>query len=121
MPTREQVREVAGEQRDYLAAGRQLGIPAGQAYLIATGQPADGGDSPSRQQVSRGGLEPSSQSLVNPPPENPTSRQVVREWIAARVAADEQMRKAGAARQAESGEAASAETRSAEAKSGEGA
>ena len=64
---------------------------------------------------------PNSQSLVNPPPENPTSRQVVREWIAARVAADEQMRKAGATREAASAEAASAEAASAEAASGEGA
>ena len=34
---------------------------------------------------------------AEPPAENPTSRQTVHDWIAARVAADEQMRRAGAA------------------------
>lgn len=32
--------------------------------------------------------------LANPPAENPTSSEVVRDWIAARVAADPQMRTA---------------------------
>jgi hypothetical protein len=44
VPTREQVRELLGEGLDYADAGRRLGIPAGQAYLIATGLPADGSE-----------------------------------------------------------------------------
>ena len=35
---------------------------------------------------------------ADPPHENPTSKQVVHDWIAGRVAADAQMRWAGAAR-----------------------
>ena len=42
----------------------------------------------------------SSRDPAGPPQENPTSRQAVHEWIAARVAADEQMRFAGAAAKA---------------------
>ena len=38
---------------------------------------------------------------TGPPAENPTARQSVHEWIAHRVAADEQMRWAGAARKAQ--------------------
>ncbi len=71
MPTREQVRTLLSETLDYAAAGARLGIPAGQAYLIATGVPAD-----------------------DPPHENPGRRETVRGWLAARVAADGQMRTA---------------------------
>ena len=39
MPTREQVRGLLDSGLDYEAAGRRLGIPPGQAYLIATGAP----------------------------------------------------------------------------------
>jgi hypothetical protein len=101
VPTREQVRALLADGLDYADAGRRLGIPAGQAYLIATGQAADGGDAPSDQQDRRGGLLPSSQHLANPPHENPTGKQVVREWMASRVAADDQMRAAAAQRTAE--------------------
>jgi hypothetical protein len=86
VPTREQVRVLAGAGRDYRAAGRQLGIPAGQAYLIATGLPADGSISGSdAQRRANGGL---------------ASSQAVRDWIATRVAADPQMRAAAAHRAA---------------------
>ncbi len=101
MPTREQVRELIGQGLDYRAAGQRLGIPAGQAYMIATGIPADGGDTISGQQRQRGGTLATSQDLANPPHETPTSTQEVREWIAARVAADAQMRTAAERRNAE--------------------
>jgi hypothetical protein len=39
--------------------------------------------------------------LANPPHENPTSKKVVHEWIAARVSADEQQRRAGEQRKAQ--------------------
>lgn len=65
---------------DYPAIGLALGIPPGQAYLIATGGAADG---------SRPGA---TQNLVNPPHANPASTKIVHDWIAARVAADPQQR-----------------------------
>ena len=85
MPTREQVRELLGNGTDYEAAGRKLGIPAGQAYLIATGMPADG----------------SSQRLTSPPRHNPVSKDSVRRWMTARAAADGQMQAAKRRRTAE--------------------
>ena len=94
VPSKEQVEALVRRGLDYPEIGRRLGIPAGQAFLIATGRPADGALSTD---------EPTgAQPLANPPHENPTSRRVVHEWIAARVAADEQMRFAGAAARARS-------------------
>jgi hemerythrin-like domain-containing protein len=100
--TREQVRGLLDDGLDYRAVGRKLGIPAGQAYLIATGVPADGGDAiPDQEMAHRDHLLPSSQSLANPPHQNPTSKESTREWIKARVSADAQMRGAARARTAE--------------------
>jgi len=101
VPTREQVRQLLDGGLDYQAAGQELGIPPGQVYLIATGVPADGSDTITEEEAKRPGFLPSSQHLANPPHENPTSKQVVHDWIAGRVAADEQMRRAGAARKAQ--------------------
>ncbi|MBO0816806.1 MAG: hemerythrin domain-containing protein [Actinobacteria bacterium] len=98
MPTREQVRRMLGAGLDYTAAADRLGIPAGQAYLIATGRPADSSGSPTGQEQ---GLLPSSQDLANPPHENPTGSESVQQWIRARVAADAPMRKAAEQRTAE--------------------
>lgn len=103
MPTREQVRALLDERLDYSTAAQRLGIPAGQAYLIATGRPADGGDTPSEREIAAGGLLASSQHLSNPPQENPTSSKAVQEWIRARVAADAPMREAAQRRSAELG------------------
>jgi hypothetical protein len=102
VPTREQVRKLLGERPDYEQAGRQLGIPPGQAYLIATGVPADGSDAlPDQWLAQRAGLLPSSQHLANPPHENPTAKESVRAWLRARAAADGQMREAIRRRTAE--------------------
>lgn len=102
MPTREQVRALLDGGLDYQAAGQRLGIPAGQAYMIATGVPADGSDTiPDQEMSRRPGLLPASQHLANPPHENPTSKERVRSWIASRVAADGQMRAARAQHTAE--------------------
>lgn len=108
MPTREQVRRLLDGGLDYEAAGQRLGIPPGQAYLIATGVPADGGDTVTEGEAGRRpGFLRSSQHLANPPHENPTARESVRAWLKARVAADEQMRAAMRARTSEKeGEAA---------------
>jgi hypothetical protein len=92
--TRQQVQQLLDAGLDYEAAGRRLGIPAGQAYMIATGTAADGGDTLPGQARQRGGVVTASQHLANPPAKNPTSSEEVRDWIAARVAADPQMRAA---------------------------
>jgi hypothetical protein len=101
VPSKEQVNELIAEGLDYPEIGRRLGVPAGQAYLIGTGTPADGGHSTADDD--RPGALDSAQHLANPPHENPTSTQRVHEWIARRVAADEQMRRAGAAAKAAEG------------------
>jgi hypothetical protein len=59
VPTREQVRELPGGGPDYEGAGRKLSIPAGQAYMIATGVPADGSNTiPDQEMAQRGDLLP---------------------------------------------------------------
>lgn len=101
MPTREQVRELLDSGLDYQAASQRLGIPPGQAYLIATGVPADGSDTVTEEEASRPGFLPSSQHLANPPHENPETTDQVAAWLKARVAADEPMRTAMRERTAE--------------------
>lgn len=101
MPTREQVRELLDSGLDYRAAGQRLGIAPGQAYLIATGVPADGSDSVTDQDAQRPGFLPSSQHLANPPHENPETREQVAAWLRARAAADAQMSTAMGQRTAE--------------------
>lgn len=94
MPTKEQVRRLLDNGLDYQAAGRELGIPPGQAYLIATGVPADGSDAITEEEAKRPGFLPSSQHLMDPPDENPTAEEAVAAWLNARVATDGQMRTA---------------------------
>ena len=102
MATREQVRRLLASGLDYQAVGRRLRIPAGQAYMIATGVAADGSDSiPDQEMAQRDDLLPASQYLSNPPHHNPTTKEQVRAWMKARVAADEQMRTAMRQRTAE--------------------
>lgn len=101
MATREQVRGLLDSGLDYEAAGLRLGIPPGQAYLIATGVPADGSDTITEEEAQRPGFLLSSQHLSNPPHDNPTTKDEVAAWLKARVAADAQMRAALRARTAE--------------------
>jgi len=102
MATREQVRRLLDGGLDYQAAAQELRIPAGQAYMIATGVPADGSDSvPDEEMARRDDLLPASQHLANPPHHNPTTKEQVQAWIKARVAADGQMRAAKRQRTAE--------------------
>ena len=93
MATREEVQRLLDEGLSYEAAASRLGIPAGQAYMIATGRPADGSESPASQDATPdpGG---STQHLANPPHQNPTTSQQVRDWMAGRTAADAPMREA---------------------------
>ena len=92
------MRRMLGAGLDYAAVADRLGIPAGQAYLIATGRSADGSDSVTGREQ---GLLPSSQDLANPPHENAAGSESVQQWIRARVAADAPMRKAAQQRTAE--------------------
>jgi hypothetical protein len=94
-----QVQALLAEGLDHEEIGHRLGIPAGQVYLIGTGTPADGGHSADGTGPRPGALA-SSQHLSNPPHDNPTSKRIVHEWIAGRVAADEQQRFAAARRKA---------------------
>jgi hypothetical protein len=85
MPTREQVRSMVGQDGDFQVAARRWRIPAGRAYLIATGRPADASD----------GRDARAQALVNPREVNPTGRGDVRAWMRRRAYADATMRSRG--------------------------
>jgi hypothetical protein len=94
MATREEVQDLLDAGLGYEEAARQLGIPAGQAYLIATGRPADGGAEPATKDDGGGPEGGSNQPLADPPHRNPTSSQPVRDWIADRAGTDRQMQAA---------------------------
>jgi hypothetical protein len=82
MPTRRQVLTLLDEGHSYESAGRQLKVRPGQAFMIATGLPADGSDSPHPDELEgRPALPASSQHLVNPTPVNPTRNQQVIDWV----------------------------------------
>jgi hypothetical protein len=87
VPTRDQVLVLLDGGHSYETAGRELHIPAGQAFMIATGLPADGSDVPSAEERARKPLlEGSSQQLVNPPAFNPTGKPHVLPWVRERAA-----------------------------------
>jgi hypothetical protein len=87
MATRAQVSELLDLGHSYETAARALQIPAGQAFMIATGLPADGGDAPTPEELARKPVLPgSSQQLVNPPAFNPKRKQHVLDWVKARAA-----------------------------------
>jgi hypothetical protein len=94
MATREEVQHLLDDGLDYEAAAQRLGIPAGQAYLIATGRPADGSAEPASQEAEGGSEGGSAQDLADPPHYNPTTSQQVRDWMAGRAATDAQMQAA---------------------------
>ena len=87
MPTQDQVRELLDRGHSFQTVARELGIPAGQAFMIATGLPADGGDTPSPEELPERRLPSgSTQQLVNPPAYNPTRSARVMEWVSQRAA-----------------------------------
>lgn len=99
MPTKDQVLGALERLHDYEAVARALSVPPGQAYLIATGLPADGGDSFAPCDIERPGvLEGSTQHLVygGSEPERPSTKghESVHAWVGRRVAADGPMRRA---------------------------
>jgi hypothetical protein len=105
MVTREQVLRLIDAGLDYDAAASRLGIGPGLAYMIATGLPADGGDTLTADEQRRPGFLPgSTQHLANDAePADPRRDERVISWIKQRVAADPQMRAAAATRNAEPG------------------
>jgi hypothetical protein len=85
--TRAQVKQRLEQGDDYEQAARALGIPAGQAFMIATGLPADASDPPSSEQLAEAPTWPSSsQQLINPPAVNPKRDQRVLDWVESRAA-----------------------------------
>jgi len=87
MATRAQVRGLLEEGHSYETAARELGVPAGLAFMLATGRPADGGRVPDGDELEQGRVPGgSSQQLVNPPPFNPTGKATVLEWVRERAA-----------------------------------
>lgn len=107
MPTKEQVLSRFEESGDYRAVGRAFDVPAGQAYLIGTGLPADGGDAVPPSESDRAGVLPTStQHLVHEvsEPVNPATKPHVLRWVKHRAEVDAPMRAAAQARDAAPGE-----------------
>jgi hypothetical protein len=84
MATRTQVQELLDKGLGYEVAARELGIPAGEAYLIATGNPADGSDD--RFYEDSRDLPSSPQALLGVPAHNPTRNATVDAWVGERAA-----------------------------------
>ncbi len=86
MATRTQVMQLLSEGHSYETAAAELGISAGEAFMIATGRPADGSGAPRPEEPRDVPVAPgSSQHLSNPPAFNPTSSQVVLDWVRERA------------------------------------
>jgi hypothetical protein len=95
MATRPQVLDLLRSGDSYEAAGRRLGIPAGLAYMIATGIPADGSDSLGADDYGREGLQlGATQALIGVPHDNPNQpgdRPEVMAWVRDRARANTQL------------------------------
>lgn len=99
MPTRDQVRERLEAGASFEEVGRTLGIPAGQAYMIATGAAADGSDAFSPEELDRrlGALDGSTQHLANPRVEEPADDPRVAQWRRQRARSDRTLQEAARA------------------------
>jgi hypothetical protein len=87
MPTRDQVQDLLDKGHSFQTAGRALGVPAGQAYMIATGRPADGSGPPAPDAVHDERLRSGSpQQLVHPPSLPPSRNAEVMAWVRERAA-----------------------------------
>lgn len=94
MPTRSEVTRLLDQGLSYEDVGQRLDIAPGQAFMIATGLPADGSDSPHPSELrDRPVLPSSSQYLVNPRPHNPTRNDTVMRWVHER--ADRELKAGG--------------------------
>lgn len=86
MPNRDQVIELLDHGHTYETAARELGVPPGRLFMIATGLPADGGDAPAPEELAQRHLAGgSSQHLIGPPAFNPTRKPFVLDWVRARA------------------------------------
>ena len=72
MPTRDQVCLLLSAGLDYSAVAERLGIPAGQAYLIATGRAAADGDTLASGESPDNGPLASSEHAADASQEDPT-------------------------------------------------
>jgi hypothetical protein len=89
MPSRDQVLELLDSGHTFKTAARELGIAPGLAYMIATGMPADGSDTPSPERLrGKPALSGASQQLVNPPTVNPARRRMILDWVRERATHD---------------------------------
>jgi hypothetical protein len=87
MASREQVEEHLSRGLTYEEAGRELGIPAGLVFMIATGLPADSSAATTPLELDRRGApHASTQLLVGPPSHNPTRSESVLRWVRERAA-----------------------------------
>ena len=94
MATRAQVIELLDAGHSYETVARALRIPAGLAFMIATGTPVDGGDATMQPELAGESGHPASpQQLVNPPPFDPTRDERVMAWVRAR--AQRELRRSG--------------------------
>lgn len=66
-------------------AARELGIPPGRAFMIATGLPADGSEATSHELSEVRALPARPQRLVNPRSADPTPKPHVLEWVKRRA------------------------------------
>lgn len=86
MATREQVQRLLDAGYSYEVAARALRIPAGQAFMIATGLPADGSEAPTPEELAgKPPVPASTQQLLNPPAHNPTRKPHLLEWVRERA------------------------------------
>lgn len=99
MPTRDEVRKRIDAGASYEEVGRTLGIPPGQAYMIATGVAADGSDGLSPEELDRrlGALAGSTQHLANPETEVPKDDPRVAQWRRDRALGDRTLQEAARA------------------------
>lgn len=101
MPTKEEILELVSSGDSYEQAAAKLGINPGQAYLTATGLPADGSDSLAPEERQRPGIRWGSvQKLVNPPIHPSSKAAQAVEWLAKRAASDSTMKDAARRRDA---------------------
>lgn len=101
MPTKETVLQLLEAGATYEAAARELGINPGQAYLVATGLPADGSDSLAPEERQRPGIcWGSVQRLVNPPIHPSSKAAEALEWLRKRAAGTSTMKDAARRRDA---------------------
>ncbi len=88
MPDKLEVLKALRATGSYHLVGQRLGIPPGQAHLIATGVPADGSPPLDPGLEHREGLLGSAQHLVNPAQHNPLRKEHVLDWVQERAKRD---------------------------------